>query len=74
MADVMVLAMFMAYIGFSGIVASQLDPLGQMETPSRDLTILTTNATSLQPGFYLFLTYSVLALFFAEILTGAKKL
>jgi len=68
MADVMVMAIFMAYIGFSGIVTSQLDQLDQLKNPSQNLTILSTNATSLQPGFYLFLTYSLLAMIFAALL------
>jgi hypothetical protein len=56
-------AIFMAYIGFNGIITSQL---GHLSTKSQELVILTTNATALQPGFYLFLVYTLLAL----ILTG----
>jgi Paraquat-inducible protein A len=66
MADVMVVAIFMAYIGFNGIIASQF---GQLSSPSQELVILTTNGTSLQPGYYLFLTYTLLALFLSEFLT-----
>ncbi len=73
MADVMVMAIFIAYIGFSGIVTSQLNQLDQLKEPSRNLTILTTNATSLQPGFYLFLTYSILAMFFPQKLENNKE-
>ena len=63
MADVMVVAIFMAYIGFNGIITSQL---GHLRSADQELVILTTNATALQPGFYIFLTYTLLAL----ILTG----
>ncbi len=66
MADVMVVAIFMAYIGMNGIITSQLD---QVSSASRDLEILTTNGTSLQPGYYLFLTYTLLALFLPGLLT-----
>ena len=66
MADVMVVAMFMAYIGFNGIITSQL---GQLSSSARELEILTTNGTSLQPGYYLFLTYTLLALFLSGFLT-----
>jgi hypothetical protein len=66
MADVMVVAIFMAYIGFNGIVTSQL---GHLSSASQELVILTTNGTSLQPGYYLFLTYTVLALFLSGFLT-----
>jgi len=66
MADVMVVAIFMAYIGFNGIIADQL---GNLNAASDELVLLTTNGTSLQPGFYLFLTYTLLALFLSGILT-----
>jgi hypothetical protein len=66
MADVMVVAIFMAYIGFDGIIANQLSHLN---SSSDELVLLTTNGTSLQPGYYLFLTYTLLALFLSELLT-----
>ena len=65
MADVMVLAIFMAYIGFNGIIDSQF---GQLSSSGQELVILTTNGTSLQPGYYLFLTYTLLALFLSGFL------
>jgi len=66
MADVLVVAIFMAYIGFNGIIASQF---GQLSSVSQELVILTTNGTSLQPGYYLFLTYTLLALFLSGFLS-----
>jgi hypothetical protein len=66
MADVMVVAIFMAYIGFNGIIADQL---GRLNSASEEMALLTTNGTSLQPGYYLFLTYTLLALFLSELLT-----
>jgi hypothetical protein len=66
MADVMVVAIFMAYTGFNGIITSQFD---QLISAGQELVILTTNGTSLQPGYYLFLTYTLLALFFSGFLT-----
>ncbi len=66
MADVMVVAIFMAYIGFNGIITSQF---GQLSSAGQELVVVTTNATSLQPGFYLFLTYTLLALFLSGFLT-----
>lgn len=66
MADVMVVAIFMAYIGFNGIIADQL---GHLNSVSPEFVLLTTNGTTLQPGFYLFLTYTLLALFLSELLT-----
>jgi hypothetical protein len=66
MADVMVVAIFMAYIGFNGIIANQL---GLLNSVSGEMVLLATNGTSLQPGYYLFLTYTLLALFLSELLT-----
>lgn len=69
MADVMVVAIFMAYIGFNGIISSQF---GQLNTESQQLVILATNGTSLQPGFYLFLAYAILALFLSGFLSKSS--
>ena len=66
MADVMVIAIFMAYIGFNGIVTSQL---GELSSISQEVVIFTTNGTSLQPGYYLFFLYTLLALFLSGFLT-----
>jgi hypothetical protein len=68
MADVLVVAIFMAYIGFNGIISSQF---GQLSSAGQELVIVTTNGTSLQPGYYLFLTYTLLALFLSGFLSRA---
>ncbi|HXH31488.1 MAG TPA: paraquat-inducible protein A [Bacteriovoracaceae bacterium] len=70
MADVMVVAIFMAYIGFNGIITSQM---GSLNTTDPDLVFIATNGTALQPGYYLFLTYTVLGLFLSSILTSKPK-
>lgn len=59
MADVMVVAIFMAYIGFGGIISDQLR---QLEGISSNIDILTTNRSALQLGFYLFTSFTVLSL------------
>lgn len=59
MADVMVLAIFMAFIGFSGILREQLQ---QIEVVSRNLDLFTTNASRLEVGFYTFFAFAVLSL------------
>jgi len=69
MADVLVVAIFMAYIGFNGIISSQFGQLGSI---SQEVVILTTNGTSLQPGYYLFLTYTLLALFLSGFLSRTR--
>ena len=66
MADVMVVAMFMAYIGFDGIIGSQLD---QLNRTSEAVEIFTTNGTQLLDGFYLFLLFCVSSLILSETLT-----
>lgn len=66
MADVMVVAIFMAYVGFNGIITSQF---GHLSTAGQELVLLTTNGTSLQPGYYLFLVYVLLSLFLSLFLT-----
>ncbi len=65
MADVNVVAIFMAYIGFKGILDSQLANLN-MKTDS--LASISTNETSLQPGFMLFLAFVLFSLILSVIL------
>jgi hypothetical protein len=59
MADVMVIAIFMAYIGFSGIITEQLK---QIENITQNIDILTTNKSSLLTGFYAFTSFAILSL------------
>uniref|UniRef100_UPI00356920C6 paraquat-inducible protein A n=1 Tax=Salegentibacter sp. TaxID=1903072 RepID=UPI00356920C6 len=73
MADVYVIAIFMAYIGFQGILDHQLSNL-DMETES--LVSISTNKTSLQPGFIIFIGFVLFSLLLSTILkkmTGKKK-
>jgi len=66
MADVMAVAIFMAYIGGNGIISNEL---GMLSAAAKDgQEILTTNGSSLQPGYYLFLTYTLLAMFLSSFL------
>ncbi len=65
MADVNVVAIFMAYIGFKGILDSQLSNLN-MKTES--LASISTNETTLQPGFMLFLAFVLFGLVLSMIL------
>lgn len=73
MADVYVIAIFMAYIGFQGILDNQLSNLN-METES--LVSISTNKTSLQPGFIIFIGFVLYSLILSTILkkiTASKK-
>ena len=65
MADVYVIAIFMAYIGFQGILDNQLSNL-DMDTES--LVSISTNKTSLQPGFIIFIGFVLFSLSLSTIL------
>ena len=66
MADVLVVALFMAYIGFNGIIGHQLDVLSESAKP---VEIFTTNGTQLLGGFYLFLFFCISSLVLSVIIT-----
>lgn len=59
MADVLVVAIFMAYIGFSSILSEQLS---QLEKLSDSLQVLTTNRSELNTGFFMFFGFVCLSL------------
>jgi uncharacterized paraquat-inducible protein A len=65
MADVWVVAIFMACIGFDGIITSQLSQLGQV---SSHVDVLTTGGSQLLAGFYLFLSFCIASLVFSTAL------
>lgn len=71
MADVYVIAVFMAYIGFQGILDNQLSILN-VETES--LMSISTNETSLQPGFILFIGFVLFSLLLSVILQKITSL
>lgn len=71
MADVNVIAIFMAYIGFKGILDSQMEYLN-MKTDS--LASISTNETSLQPGFILFVSFVLFGLVLSVILQKITKM
>jgi len=68
MADVTVVAIFMAYIGFDSIVNSQMQHLTRARSA---LNLLSFNGTSLQYGFYLFLMFTIFSLIFSERFNSA---
>lgn len=70
MADVTVVAIFMAYVGFKGIMDNQLKYL---DFQTENLTSITTNLTSLQPGFLLFLAFVIYSLVLSEVLKRIPK-
>ena len=70
MADVMVVAIFMSYIGFSSILSEQLK---QIESISDNLEILTTNQSTLNSGFYYFTAFVILGLAFSDKVGSSRK-
>ncbi len=60
MADVMVVAIFMAFIGFNGLIGSQLSNFADAGGDTVD--VLTTNGTALQIGFFMFLAFCLASL------------
>jgi hypothetical protein len=72
MADVTVVAIFMAYIGFNGILESQM---GYLNHQSDAFKSIATNQTSLQPGYIIFVAFVIFSLALSQILkmiTGKK--
>ena len=64
MADVMVVAIFMAYIGFASILTDQLKQLERSGT----FEMLTTNQSTLNTGFFLFTSFVVLSLVLSQVI------
>ncbi len=63
MADVFVIAIFMAYLGFDGLITEQLN---QLQALTGSNAVLTTNNSSLLFGFYAFTCFVLLSLFLSE--------
>lgn len=65
MADVMVLAIFMSFVAFNGVIGSAWDGLRAM--PNVQQVLIPTNASKILPGYYLFIGFCV-----ASILLSRK--
>jgi hypothetical protein len=65
MADVIVIAIMMTYIGLNGLLETQL---ANLNVKSDFLTIITTNNTALQPGFIVFISFVLYGLILSTIL------
>lgn len=70
MADVYVVAIFMAYIGFKGILDDQLS---QLNFKTNSLASISTNETTLQPGFLLFVCFVLFGLILSAILEKLRN-
>jgi hypothetical protein len=57
MADVMVLAIFMSFVAFNGVIGSAWD--GLRDVPNVQQVLIPTNASRILPGYYLFIGFCV---------------
>ncbi len=71
MSDVLVLAILMTYIGFNGIVNSTLSDLNMN---NETITSVTTNNTSIQPGFIIFTGFVLFSFTLSYILKNISHL
>lgn len=65
MADVIVIAILMTYIGLNGLLDKQL---ALLNISSHELTLITTNNTALQPGYIIFISFVLYGLILSTIL------
>jgi hypothetical protein len=65
MTDVMVVAILMTFIGFNGILESQL---ASLNIHNETVTGITTNNTALQPGYIVFTGFVIYELILSQIL------
>ncbi|RZK46738.1 MAG: paraquat-inducible protein A, partial [Pedobacter sp.] len=65
MADVIVIAILMAYIGLNGLLENQL---AKLNVPDTSLTLISTHNTALQPGYIIFISFVLFGLVLSTIL------
>jgi hypothetical protein len=71
MADVLVIAVLMTYIGFNGIVNNSLSDLN---INNGTITSITTNNTSVQPGYIIFIGFVLYSFTLSAILKNISHL
>ena len=71
MADVFVIAMFMAYFGFYGLISSQLGTISQNQG---GFAIETINYSKLSPGAFFFTGYTILSIFIGILINRESKM
>lgn len=69
MADVFVIALFMAYLGFDGILTDQLK---QLQYQSDSVKVISTNQSELLFGFYAFTAFVLFSLFISQKIKKLK--
>jgi hypothetical protein len=71
MADVLVIAILMTFIGFNGIVNNTLSDLNM---DNGTITSITTNNTSMQPGYIIFIGFVLYSFTLSNILKNISHL
>jgi Paraquat-inducible protein A len=64
MADVMVLAIFMSFVAFNGVIESALGGLGSL--PNVQQVRIPTDASRILPGYYLFVGFCISSIFLSK--------
>ena len=65
MADVMVVAILMTFIGFNGIVSSKLETMNYHDLP---IASISTTNTTVQPGYIIFISFVIYSFVLSTIL------
>jgi hypothetical protein len=71
MADVLVIAILMTYIGFNGIVNNSLTDL---DLDNGTITSIATNNTAIQPGYIIFIGFVIYSFILSSILKNITHL
>jgi hypothetical protein len=64
MADVMVLAIFMSFVAFNGIIESAMGGLRQVGAVQQ--LVIPTNSSTILPGYYLFIGFCVASIYLSK--------
>ena len=64
MADVMVLAIFMSFIAFNGVIESGMG--GIRAEPSVQQLVIPTNSSTILPGYYLFIGFCLASIYLSK--------
>ena len=64
MADVMVLAIFMSFVAFNGVIESGMG--GMRSEPAIRELVIPTNASTILPGYYLFIGFCVGSIYLSK--------
>ncbi len=64
MADVMVLAIFMSFVAFNGVIESGVG--GIREAPGVQQLVIPTNSSTILPGYYLFIGFCLSSIYLSK--------